>query len=204
MATMTSDSATSSPVEKELDDEKAYGHRNEEEIEPRTSHDNAETSIAKRKETRNLALHATRSRSSVRSQRSYAGTDGYTHFAHDDDDTAEKGAQGDNTAAEEGTDPDKAFEVAYSGPNDPLSPRSAAWGTDLRRWTIVLILAASSMCVTCASALYTSTYSQIEPEFGISREVATLGLSIFVCGLGLGPMFLSPLSEFTCARLGCT
>ena len=33
------------------------------------------------------------------------------------------------------------------------------------------------------------------PEFHTSREIATLGLSLFVAGLGLGPMVLSPLSE---------
>jgi hypothetical protein len=26
------------------------------------------------------------------------------------------------------------------------------------------------------------------PEFHTSREIATLGLSLFVCGLGIGPM----------------
>jgi hypothetical protein len=48
---------------------------------------------------------------------------------------------------------------------------------------------------TCTSSLYTSTYSQLEPEFGASRLVCTLGLSLFVAGLGTGPMILSPLSE---------
>lgn len=48
---------------------------------------------------------------------------------------------------------------------------------------------------TCTSSLYTSTYSQLEPEFGASRLVCTLGLSLFVAGLGTGPMVLSPLSE---------
>jgi MFS family permease len=33
-------------------------------------------------------------------------------------------------------------------------------------------------------------------EFHVSEEVMTLGLSLFVAGLGLGPMLLSPLSEF--------
>lgn len=33
-------------------------------------------------------------------------------------------------------------------------------------------------------------------EFGNSRIVATLGLTLFVFGLGLSPMILGPLSEF--------
>lgn len=50
-------------------------------------------------------------------------------------------------------------------------------------------------CRTCTSSLYTSTYGQLIPEFGSSRLVCTLGLSLFVAGLGIGPMVLSPISE---------
>lgn len=32
-------------------------------------------------------------------------------------------------------------------------------------------------------------------EFGVSEVVATLGLSLFVLGYGLGPMLFSPMSE---------
>lgn len=49
---------------------------------------------------------------------------------------------------------------------------------------------------TAASSIYALTYEQMEAEFGNSREVSILGLSLFVVGIGLGPMFLSPLSEF--------
>jgi MFS family permease len=66
---------------------------------------------------------------------------------------------------------------------------------------ITSIGSACSLCVTCASALYTSTYDQMESEFHISREAATVGLTTYVCGLGLGPMFLSPLSEFYGRRI---
>ena len=36
----------------------------------------------------------------------------------------------------------------------------------------------------------------MDAEFGNSRIVATLGLALYVFGLGLSPMFLGPLSEF--------
>lgn len=49
---------------------------------------------------------------------------------------------------------------------------------------------------TCASSIYTSTYQQMESEFGNSRIVSILGLSTFVLGIAFGPMFFSPLSEF--------
>lgn len=108
------------------------------------------------------------------------------------------------------------FEVKWDE-NDPLNPRTRL--STGRKWVITFIIAIASLCVTNASALYTSTYVQLTREFGVSREVATLGLSTYVFGLGtslecgqgecsivlgtgtddsragLGPMVLSPLSE---------
>ncbi|KAK3711456.1 hypothetical protein LTR37_009635 [Vermiconidia calcicola] len=134
-------------------------------------------------------LAQTRSHSSARSTRSY--TDGYTHFEHEDD---EEKARSDSKTQEQG----KEFEVRFDGDSDPWNPKNRSI---LRKWGIVLIGSACSLCVTCASALYTSTYAQMEQEFHISRLVATVGLTTYVCGLGLGPMFLSPLSEFYGRRL---
>ena len=51
---------------------------------------------------------------------------------------------------------------------------------------------------TCTSSIYTTTYEQITAEFGVSQLVATLGLSTFIFGLGIGPLFLAPLSEVRC------
>ncbi|KAI4721507.1 MFS general substrate transporter [Aureobasidium sp. EXF-10727] len=99
------------------------------------------------------------------------------------------------TAMGDGGANEKEFEVTWDGDDDPINPRSMAYA---RKWIIVIIVSASSLCVTCTSALYTSTYAQLEPEFHCSRIVATLGLSLFVVGLGLGPMVMSPLSE--CSR----
>lgn len=48
---------------------------------------------------------------------------------------------------------------------------------------------------TNASSIYTSSYRQMDAEFGNSTLVATLGLSTFVLGIALGP-FWSPLAEF--------
>ncbi|ETS82306.1 hypothetical protein PFICI_07308 [Pestalotiopsis fici W106-1] len=85
------------------------------------------------------------------------------------------------------------FEVSWDGDNDPFCPRSMSL---LHKWTIVLIVGFGSLCVTCASSIYTSTYSQMNPEFDISTIVGTLGLSTFVLGIALGPLLMSPLSEF--------
>jgi hypothetical protein len=88
---------------------------------------------------------------------------------------------------------DDGYEVSWDGPSDPASPRNLpVW----RKWAVVLINSSTALCVTCTSSLYTSTYGQITVEFGISRLVATLGLSLFIFALGASPMLLGPLSEF--------
>ncbi|KAJ9133049.1 Major facilitator superfamily transporter [Pleurostoma richardsiae] len=85
------------------------------------------------------------------------------------------------------------YEVGWeNGDEDPANPRSMS---SFRKWLIVAVTSFGSFCVTCASSIYTSTYKQMDAEFGNSRIVATLGLSLFVLGIAFGPMW-SPLSEF--------
>ena len=36
----------------------------------------------------------------------------------------------------------------------------------------------------------------IQKEFGVSSEVTTLGLSLYVLGYAIGPVLLAPLSEY--------
>jgi predicted MFS family arabinose efflux permease len=64
-----------------------------------------------------------------------------------------------------------------------------------RKWLIVAIVSSTSLCVACTSSLYTGTYTQVEKDLHASEIVVTLGLSMFVVGLGLSPMILAPLSE---------
>ncbi|KAF8458193.1 major facilitator superfamily domain-containing protein [Kalaharituber pfeilii] len=87
------------------------------------------------------------------------------------------------------------FEVRWeNGDADPYSPRSMSKG---RKWLVTLVVSLSSTCVTCTSSIYTATYANIEHEFpGTSRLLSISGLSLFILGLGIGPMLLGPLSEF--------
>lgn len=121
---------------------------------------------------------------SIRTVRSYGGGDGYSCNQEEvEDDTID-----------DVNDPERAFEVRWDGGDaDPGNPRSMSTA---RKWLIVLVVSAGSSCVACASSIYVGTYAQIMPEFHTSRTVATLGLSLFVAGLGTGPMVLGPLSEF--------
>ena len=117
------------------------------------SHEDAETSIARKKPkdaNSNFLtpIHTTRSRSSVRSQRSYAGADGYTHFEHDEqhESSQPQNERDEKNGAPTTEDHDaKAFEVHWEGPDDPMNPKSAAWAPYWRKWTIVILGSASSM-----------------------------------------------------------
>ncbi|KAF1936254.1 MFS general substrate transporter [Clathrospora elynae] len=149
-----------------------YSTPKEEEIEPSAGSRN-----------QNRRSQDGRSLKTIKSHHSRAGGDGYTiHHAEPKNHGPNKSKPGE-----------EPYLVTWDGDADAENPRSM---TNLRRWAIVLICASSSLCVTCTSSLYTSTYSQLEPEFGASRLLCTLGLSLFVAGLGTGPMILSPLSEF--------
>ncbi|KAI0850093.1 MFS general substrate transporter [Daldinia vernicosa] len=85
------------------------------------------------------------------------------------------------------------FEVSWDGDDDPLCPRSMPTA---RKWLAVITVGMGSLCVTCTSSIYASTYSQMNPEFHVSSIVGTLGLSLFVLGIALGPLLMSPMSEF--------
>ncbi|KAG4410754.1 hypothetical protein IFR04_016109 [Cadophora malorum] len=112
-----------------------------------------------------------------------------THNGYGCDDNEDSGQD-----VEAGVSEKDPFDVIWEGgDSDPLNPRSM---TLARKWLVVLIVSASSLCVTCTSSIYTSTYGQITEEFHCSKIVATLGLSLFIMGLGIGPMLLGPLSEF--------
>ena len=128
--------------------------------------------------------------------KSYGDGHGFTVHAPDDDYDEEKTAVrgGKKDGIGEGEGGEKPLdEVRWDGEGDATNPRN--FGT-AKKWVIVIVVSAGSTCVTCTSSMYTLTYGQITGEFGVSRVVATLGLSVFVMGLGVGPMLLSPLSEF--------
>ncbi|TFY76597.1 hypothetical protein EWM64_g7414 [Hericium alpestre] len=84
---------------------------------------------------------------------------------------------------------DNEFEVTLDPEDDPQKKSL------LLRWLAVLTISSASVCVTCASSVASFTEAGIQQTFGISKEVAILGISLFVVGLGVGPLSIGPLSE---------
>ncbi|KAH7069750.1 benomyl/methotrexate resistance protein [Paraphoma chrysanthemicola] len=121
-----------------------------------------------------------RSLRTTRSHQSRAGGDGYTCFDAEPDNTRPNNSKG-------GVVTEQPYLVTWDGDSDPANPRSMS---KLRRWLIVLICSASSLCV------------QLEPEFGSSRLVCTLGLSLFVAGLGR-PIYICSFTFFLIWMFPC-
>lgn len=64
-----------------------------------------------------------------------------------------------------------------------------------RRWLAVLCISTASVCVTCASSMAAFAEGGVSRQFHVSKEVTILGVSLFVLGLGLGPLVAGPVSE---------
>lgn len=64
-----------------------------------------------------------------------------------------------------------------------------------KRGLITVIIALYTFVVYTSSAIYTTSSMGIMKEFGVSQLKASLGLSLYVLGYGIGPLIFSPLSE---------
>ena len=80
----------------------------------------------------------------------------------------------------------------WTGPDDPENPLN--WST-ARKVYITTVPAFMGFAVTLGSSVYVPGIPDIEAEFQISNTVALLGLSMWVLGLGFGPVLAAPISE---------
>ncbi|KAF4122993.1 Major Facilitator Superfamily [Geosmithia morbida] len=88
------------------------------------------------------------------------------------------------------TSPDHV--VDFDGPDDPYHPLNwATWKKVVTTGLYGLI----TMSATWASSAYAAGTEQVADEFGVGRQVATLGTSLFLLGFGVGPLLWAPLSE---------
>ena len=83
-------------------------------------------------------------------------------------------------------------ELVTFEPGDPENPRNwPLW----RKWSIVVAIAFIDLTVSFAASGFSPASAKFAKDFGVSSEVATLGLSMCVLGFAIGPMTLAPLSE---------
>ncbi|RMZ81609.1 hypothetical protein DV737_g2456, partial [Chaetothyriales sp. CBS 132003] len=89
-----------------------------------------------------------------------------------------------------GTDEDPyVIEFILNDPRDPMN--FPQW----KKWLLVLDASIITLAVAFVSTAYTGSVKQVIEEFHTSTEVAILGVTLFVLGFALGPLFWAPLSE---------
>lgn len=90
------------------------------------------------------------------------------------------------------------YVVEFAGPDDPLHPQN--WPMR-RKIAMAVMLAYTTFNATFTSSIYSPAISVISPEFHVSNEVGTLGLSLYVLGFAVGPCLWAPFSELRGRRL---
>lgn len=89
--------------------------------------------------------------------------------------------------------PTKSKTIVNFPPGDPEDPRN--WSA-FRKWSIVAAITLVDLSISWGSSGYSPASAKFSKDFAVSSEVGTLGLSLYVLGLALGPMTLAPLSEY--------
>ncbi|RGP67651.1 mfs-multidrug-resistance transporter [Fusarium sporotrichioides] len=77
----------------------------------------------------------------------------------------------------------------------PNDPENAMTFPRWKKWLFTGLQALATLATTFASSAYSGGMKQIVQYFNVSQEVATLGISLYVLGFALGPLFWAPLSE---------
>ncbi|THX81670.1 putative caffeine resistance protein 5 [Aureobasidium pullulans] len=100
-----------------------------------------------------------------------------------------------NSASGKAVDPEKGKDVNlvdWWGPNDPECPTNWSQG---KKFFVTFLICLLTTSIYIGSSIYSAGEQQITMVFGVSTVVATIGLTLFVAGYGLGPMIWSPMSE---------
>ncbi|KAL9595965.1 MAG: hypothetical protein Q9219_006125 [cf. Caloplaca sp. 3 TL-2023] len=77
-------------------------------------------------------------------------------------------------------------------PHDHRDPMAFSM---VKKWTITLLVAVVTLAVAFCSSAFSGGITQVVKDLHTNQEVATLGISLFVCGFAIGPLAFAPLSE---------
>jgi multidrug resistance protein len=67
--------------------------------------------------------------------------------------------------------------------------------TSPMRWSITMLIASMTLCVSLASSAYSGAFRSMIEEFHCSEEIIILGLSVMVLGYAIGPLLWGPICE---------
>ncbi|KAL4922347.1 putative MFS transporter [Aspergillus aurantiobrunneus] len=90
--------------------------------------------------------------------------------------------------SEQETDP-----VDWDGSSDPTNPQN--W-PNYKKWAHIVIISILALITNMAPTMCAPAIEDIAADFGItSSAVSTLAITLYVLGIAIGPMFMSPLCE---------
>lgn len=75
--------------------------------------------------------------------------------------------------------------VGWNGPDDPENPMNFSRS---KKWSITMITALLTFCVSFASSVFSTATFAAADEFGVSAEVMILGVSLYVLGFACGEL----------------
>ncbi|KAG8528107.1 uncharacterized protein KY384_007023 [Bacidia gigantensis] len=90
------------------------------------------------------------------------------------------------------------YVVEFDGPDDPLHPQN--WPLSKKIYT-ALMLGYTTLIAAFASSIFSTATMIVARTYGVSAEVGTLGVSLYVFGFATGPILWAPLSELRGRRL---
>lgn len=85
---------------------------------------------------------------------------------------------------------DDPFLVTWTE-NDPVNPMNYSLA---KKWSITMLVAVATLAVAFVSSAYSGGIAEVLKEFRVSQIIGTLGISLFVLGFAIGPLFWAPLS----------
>jgi hypothetical protein len=67
--------------------------------------------------------------------------------------------------------------------------------TKTKKWSITMLVAVATLAVAFCSSGLSGGIEGVITGFGVSQEIATLAISLFVLGFAIGPLIWAPMSE---------
>jgi len=126
-------------------------------------------------------------------RRSESGESGRTAVEDDEgEQNGEENGNGEGQGEEQDEEEKDKIIVDWYGDDDPENPQN--WSLVKKCYLTGLIMLMTSS-VYMGSSIYSPAVMQAVEYFGVGQVTATLGISLFVVGYGIGPLFLSPMTE---------
>ncbi|KAJ8103842.1 major facilitator superfamily domain-containing protein [Lipomyces tetrasporus] len=97
-----------------------------------------------------------------------------------------------------GSDPNQ-YLVTFEGEDDPYCPLN--WSFKKKSFT-TMMYACCTFGPQFSSSVYGPVIGDVATLYNVSTEVATLGVSLFLIGVGFGPMVFAPVSEVYGRKIG--